>query len=146
MSSPDPRTTGYNELDGVSCPSASFCIAAGWYGNGTTAQDLALRWNGTRWAKVSSPDPGDTSELDGVSCPSTSFCMAAGWYDNGTAGQILMLKWNGTRWAKVSSPEPGTGTGQDNDLDRVSCPSTRFCMADGYHYNGTVDQTLAEQW
>ena len=57
VSSPDPRTTGYNELDGVSCPSASFCIAAGWYGNGTTAQDLALRWNGTRWAKVSSRTP-----------------------------------------------------------------------------------------
>jgi len=199
VASPDPGTTDYNDLEGVSCLSASFCMAAGYYYNGTTALDLMLRWNGTKWAQVSAPHPGVTSELYGVSCPRAGFCMADGWYYSGTTQQTVMLrwhgtrwarvtspdssttesnelfgvscaspgfcqadgwyitgagatyrtlalKWNGTKWAKVSSPDPGTGTGQDNELAAMSCPSATFCMATGYYNNGTAWQTLALKW
>jgi len=58
-------------------------------------QTLALRWNGTRWAKVSAVNSGTGMQnfLEGVSCTSTSFCMAAGEYGNGTANETLIEKW-----------------------------------------------------
>jgi hypothetical protein len=54
VASPDPGTTDYNDLEGVSCPSATFCMAVGYYHNGMTAQTLVLKWNGikNRWAQV----------------------------------------------------------------------------------------------
>ena len=65
--------------------------AGGYYVNGTADQNLVLRWNGTRWATVSSPDPGTTesNELPGVSCASSRFCMATGYYVNGAGVLIL---------------------------------------------------------
>ena len=43
MASPD-RGTGENYLNGVSCTSASFCLAAGWYEGTSAAQTLAEKW------------------------------------------------------------------------------------------------------
>ena len=142
VSSPDPSTVDYNELEGVSCASATFCVAVGYYYDNGTPQSLVLSWNGTRWAQVSSPDPGNTDELYGVSCPSTKFCVASGYYYDVTTQRALVLRWNGTRWAQVSSPDPGNA----DELYGVSCRSVSFCMADGYYLNGTIQQTLALRW
>lgn len=43
MASPD-RGTGENYLNGVSCTSASFCLAAGAYAGRSAFQTLAEKW------------------------------------------------------------------------------------------------------
>jgi hypothetical protein len=142
VSSPDSSTAEDNVLQGVSCPSAGSCMASGYnYPAGATQQTLVLRWNGTRWAQVSSPDQGtEDSGLVGVSCLTARFCMATGDSYNG-AYQTLALRWNGTKWALVASP------GSTNDyLEGVSCPTASFCMAAGENVHGSTPRILMLRW
>jgi hypothetical protein len=137
------------ELAGVSCPSARFCMAAGFYANGTGHyQTLIEKWNGKSWAKVTSPDTSSTqyNDLNAVNCPSVSFCMAAGYYGSKTgASQTLTEKWTGKKWAKVTSAD--TSAKLSNVLNGVSCSSASFCTAAGYASNllGSP-QALTEKW
>jgi hypothetical protein len=74
-----------SQIDGVSCTSASACVAAGYYYNSAgTPVTLAERWNGTTWAVQATPNPRGSSGsfLNGVSCTSASACVAAGTYNN----------------------------------------------------------------
>ena len=137
------------ELAGVSCPSARFCMAAGFYANGSGHyQTLIERWNGTNWAKVRSPDTSSTqyNDLNAVSCPSVSFCMAAGYYGSKTgASQTLTEKWNGKGWARVTSAD--TSARLSNVLNGVSCSSASFCTAAGYASDLLgYPQALTEKW
>ena len=69
-----------NELNGVSCVTSSFCMAAGSYArSGATVQTLVERWNGTAWSIVASPNTSATQRnlLTGVSCLTSSFCVAS---------------------------------------------------------------------
>jgi hypothetical protein len=143
VNSPSPPGS---QLSGVSCPAATFCMAAGNYYNGTNNQTLIENWNGRSWSRVSSYNTGSTQAnfLNSVSCTSTSFCTATGSYYNGTNYQTLIEKWNGSSWSHVSSYN--TSNTQDNVLNSVSCTSTTFCMAAGRYLNGTADQTLIETW
>ncbi len=146
VSTPDTSSTARNVLSGVSCPSDSFCEAVGYYFSGAANQTRVLRWNGTKWAKASSPDVSTAEDnvLTAVSCPDTKFCMAVGYYQHGTAQQTLTLRWNGTKWAKVSSPD--SSAARDNDLAGVSCTSASLCMAVGHYENSTTGQTLVLKW
>lgn len=94
VSSPDSSAAEDNELQGVSCVSASFCMAVGENVHGSTPQILMLKWNGTKWAAESSPDRGTGENyLNGVSCTSASFCLASGGYAGRSATQTLAEKW-----------------------------------------------------
>jgi hypothetical protein len=46
-----------SELTGVSCPSATVCIAAGISGNIDTEVTLAEYWNGVNWVIQPTPNP-----------------------------------------------------------------------------------------
>ncbi len=137
----------YNVLTGVSCASASFCVATGYYDNGATYQNLLLTWNGSTWSLDSSASLSTSGSqanvLTGVSCASASFCVAAGYYDN-SAGkeQNLLLTWNGSAWSLDPSASISTSGSQDNLLNGVTCASQSFCVAAGTYNNGIVDQTL----
>jgi hypothetical protein len=138
-----------NFLDGASCPTTKFCMAAGFYTqtNGLPDQTLIEKWNGTSWSIVNSPDvSGVSNDLTSVSCVSASFCMAAGYtFNSSFVEQTLVEKWNGTSWSIVTSPD--TGASEDNFLWGVSCPATSFCMADGYYNDASGNQlTLIEKW
>jgi hypothetical protein len=141
---PDTGATQFNLLSGVSCPSASLCVSAGYYtGSLDFDQVLAQKWNGTSWSKTpiqSAGTPSDNS-LNGVSCAGTAFCMAVGSYSNGANDQALAQKWNGTSWATVLSGAPPS-----TDLNGVSCVSHSFCMAVGSFFNGTAARSLTEKW
>ena len=93
VSSPNTSTTQDNNLFGVSCTSATFCMAIGQYSTGTSDQTLAVAWNGKTLKRVSSPNPGTDSRLYGVRCTNATFCMSAGQYYNGTVFQTLIEKW-----------------------------------------------------
>src|SRR5579884_2339075 len=148
VSSPNTSTTAYNFLYGVSCVSASDCIAVGYYDTGSYDQTLIEEWNGTSWSIVSSPNTYTTenNSLYGVSCVSASDCWAVGYYYTGSSTyQTLIEEWNGTSWSIVTSAN--TSTGQNNILYGVSCVSSSFCMAAGQYVNsGGYGQTLAEEW
>ena len=78
---PNPAGSEGSELAAVYCPSATACTAAGDYDNRSgTDVTLGERWNGTKWALQSTPNPSDAeaSLLTGVSCSSATACTAAG--------------------------------------------------------------------
>ncbi len=61
VGTPDTSKDLYT-LSGVSCRSATFCMAVGFYANGTGRyRTLTEKWNGTSWAKVSSPTPAPST-------------------------------------------------------------------------------------
>jgi hypothetical protein len=111
VASPDPGTgtSKFDELKAVSAVSASDAWAVGYYlDSAGDAETLALQWNGTKWAEVTTPNPSGASALNvlnGVSTVSTSDAWAVGAYYNSTSQDVpLSLHWNGTKWVEVSSP------------------------------------------
>jgi hypothetical protein len=148
-------------LSGVSADSATDAWAVGAYFNPTTfaSETLALHWNGTKWSKVASPNPGgttsssDVSSLNGVSANSATDAWAVGAYTNPTTGasETLALHWNGTKWSTVSSPNPG-GTTSSSDftsLSGVSANSATDAWAVGYYGSNGLTQgskTLVLHW
>jgi hypothetical protein len=146
VGSPSGGGTEEQILNGVSCSSANFCMAAGYdfgdHGSGYDYRTLIEEWNGSSWSQVSSPTSGYFPDLYGVSCVSSSFCMATGSQSNGYDAQTLTEEWNGRNWSLVSSP----GSGTSPELQGVSCVSSNFCMASGDYHGGTNKQTLIEEW
>lgn len=100
-------------LSGISCVTASFCVAVGHYVDPIGfGHSLAEEWNGASWRVL----PGVTgSGLSDVSCTSKTFCMAIG-----SAAE----RWNGRRWSALPVPA-------GISLIGVSCIGTAFCMAVG---------------
>ncbi|HYA44810.1 MAG TPA: Ig-like domain-containing protein [Acidimicrobiales bacterium] len=133
---PSSSEVGGASLDGVSCPSATSCVAVGSYVEGTTSQALVETMVGGSWEVTPSPDRGSGSnQLSGVSCPSPVSCVAVGWYqaEVGAARQTLIeTLTNGSLAALGSSPNRSAG---DNELNAVSCSSAASCVAAG-DYNG----------
>jgi hypothetical protein len=87
---------------GVSCVSASNCVAVGAAGTSKTGAAEALSWNGKSWTalKVPAPAKGDTSDFAGVSCPKAGDCVAVGegGPENTTKPSQLAGYWNGKSW------------------------------------------------
>ncbi len=144
------------ELDAVSCPSSTACIAVGGYVTASEFEtSLAERWNGTRWATQSTPIPTDAEavgDLSGVSCSSAEACTAVGFYENSSGYVTLADRWNGTHWTIEPTTNPSGVTFVTftpvNELQAVSCPSSNSCTAVGYYFNQAkvVYETLAEHW
>jgi hypothetical protein len=136
--------TGDDALYGVSCVSASSCVAVGQYyeANVTNGlyETLIESWNGTDWSITPSPSPGTVNSLNAVSCVSSKSCMAVGAFVtvNGTAGGTLIESWNGTSWKVTPSPSKGDG----DSLSGISCLSSKSCETVGWYTGGT----LIESW
>ena len=146
VSSPTSPTTD-SGLNGVSCASASSCIAVGFYLDGSGfSRTLIEKWDGTSWTAASSPNASSASNsLSGVSCASAGSCTAVGSYDTGSSlFQTLIEQWDGTNWSLAASPNSGTS---HNYLHGVSCPSATFCTAVGdFTPSSGPEQTLIETW
>jgi hypothetical protein len=84
LSSPNPAKAGLAHLRGVSCLSASSCIAVGSLYSGTYPLDeettIAESWNGTSWTLQTSPNAAGKhfSSFASISCSSTVACTAVG--------------------------------------------------------------------
>jgi hypothetical protein len=125
QATPNPVGKTMTGFTGVSCTSASFCVAVGFPFDsaGNPVATLAERWNGKSWAILPTPNPAPGSGFGGVSCTSASFCVAVG---GGPAGvKTLAERWNGRSWAIQRTPNPSSGGG----LAAVSCTSTVACTA-----------------
>jgi hypothetical protein len=119
--------TGYNQVNGVSCPSSTLCVAVDEVGNVLTSSNPTGGARAWKVTHVDGPPNCDffrvpCANLDSLSCPSVKLCVAA---DEG--GNIL------------TSTNPGGGTAawkvthiagvSVNGLGDVSCPSIRLCVA-----------------
>jgi hypothetical protein len=143
---PSPNVgTGFNALYGVACASESDCWAVGFENGGNLAQTLIERWNGTSWTVHDSPNVGTQHNVfEAVTCLSGSKCWAVGYTGVAGAKSSLVASWDGTAWA--ASALPNQLLAQENTLYSVVCNSSSDCWAVGDSYNGTVHQTLIEQW
>jgi hypothetical protein len=135
-----PQGATTNVLRSVSCVSASFCEAVGYYVNRSGNEaDLAETWNGTSWVIQPTPDPASegsppSDTLSAVSCVSTQFCAATG---TGSPGGFAEL-WNGTSWTTQTRP------GADVEGGSVSCATADFCLSvNGF---GQVDAWNGTSW
>lgn len=133
-------------LFGVSCRSATGCIAVGSFARrGAGRMPLAERWNGTRWSIEAAPRPAGspTALLRSVSCPSSTRCVGVG-YTETRAGSTLPLaeRWDGHRWTVLTVP----GAGRYSQLESVSCPTATTCLAVGTRTGAGVTAALAERW
>lgn len=141
-----PSPTEYSSLSGVSCASATYCIAVGRTEN-VSGVTLAEAWNGTSWSRQTTPNPeGEVSfvRLSGVSCPSTESCEAVGSYE-GRHGTVSFAEhWNGSAWSLQTTPnlEPASYVA----LMKISCSSASACTAVGYYINGGSQTPLVEKW
>jgi hypothetical protein len=149
--SPDPAAgQGIDLLRGVSCSSATACVAVGEYAKPASPVErpktLVETWDGTTWSVTPSPVSGVQGSLYGVSCLSASACTAVGsWADKHGKSKALIESWNGTRWSIVANPSPlSIGTVV---LTGVSCPAADACEAVGHDAgNSEYATNLAESW
>jgi hypothetical protein len=100
-----PRGSISPELYGISCTSASACVAVGNSGHsGPQGSDRLLieTFNGTSWSLANAPQP-NSSELHGVSCSAARSCTAVG--DTfGYGFNRLALGSNGITWVVETTP------------------------------------------
>ena len=161
--SPDPSTTHYSVMQGVTCVTTPDCWAVGYYISSTTGsgtigayQTLIERWDGSSWTIFPSINVGaQENYLNGVTCVSASDCWAVGEYKMtfaaGPALQTLIERWDGTSWAVAVSAN--TSPTDEDSLNGVTCISASDCWAVGGYNTGDATlvvaqpaRTLVERW
>ena len=133
-------------LGGVADASASSAWAIGDTSFNASGRTLILRWDGTAWARVPSPDPGTSRRIAGVAAASAGSAWAVGCTGCNTSTsatvRTLILRWNGAAWTQVPSPNPGT----NSYLTGVATASDGTAWAVGYTESGGVLRTLILRW
>jgi hypothetical protein len=124
---PAPAGTTSSLLTGVSCTSATHCVAV-------SNSNYTEVWSNGHW-KVHLVDQA----LHGVSCASGTFCVAI------TVGTPVEM-WNGSSWTEQTLPMPSGAT--FFDPSSVSCGSATSCTIVGrYEISpSTLDHPLAIHW
>lgn len=148
------------ELNQISCPTSSSCVAAGNYQDSTgNKQGMLLTLAGGEWTAAQAPLPADASTSDpdvslyGISCSSTSSCVAVGDYtDSALKSHPLLLTLNSGSWTAAAAPMPATSPGNSGVLFGVSCPSPSACLAVGNYldsqgtYHGVLLTLAGGSW
>jgi hypothetical protein len=100
-----PKGSKMADLFGVSCTSATSCVAVGAAGSEQVTHAAALSFNGSRWSVVTVPRAGAGlwAGFEDVSCPKPGHCVAFGRYGKVSApitaeGKPLAGYWNGKSW------------------------------------------------
>jgi hypothetical protein len=123
---PSPNAAGSsNNLSGVSCITASNCVAVGQSDDSSGDHTLVEQLSGGVWSIVPAPD----ITLNGVSCSSASSCIAVG---NTGIEQFV-----GGAWQTMPNPNAG-------NLESVSCTNHTDCFVVGQTAPGTA-ATLVER-
>ena len=122
-----------NQLNSVSCASATSCTAVGWSDTAGDVQPLIESWDGQTWSTVRAPAGG--TSLDGVSCLDTGTCAAVGRHG-------LVDSWDGKTWSVVPTPQQA---GTSRNLHAVSCMSGTCTAVGSTTSSSGTTTTLIEQ-
>lgn len=135
------NTTGQNwYLSQVSCPPAGTCSAIGYY-NSSQRNFVVPVTDGVPGQGAETPPPSGAknpgSNIGALSCQSSGQCVAIGEYED-TSLQSLPLAVpiaDGVPAAseEVTLPMGAAGTGQQAELQGLSCPASGPCLAGGYY-------------
>jgi hypothetical protein len=127
-----------SELKGVSCVSATWCVAVGTSSSIGDPRIMALvtLWNGRLWTtmRVRRVNPV-LDDLRAVSCTDRDWCVAVG------VGPLIEI-WNGIRWQAASTQPSDVGGG----LSSVYCYSRRACVAVGWAGGNSEERPLIESY
>lgn len=132
------------ELNSVSADSATDAWAVGTSDFlRRTSKTVVEHWDGARWSRVKSPNPGGSagSYLTAVRTVSPTDVWAVGAYFRGSVRRSLVEHWDGTRWTVVDSPSLRTGS----ELDALSVVSSSDAWAVG-SYADPRSRSLIEHW
>jgi hypothetical protein len=135
-------------LAGVSCKSATACVAVGSMRQCSQpicqAKPLAVKWSGSSWVQTANPQIPDgltAGSLAGVSCVAANSCDAVGAR---SSGKLLIEHWNGAAWSIMASP---TRFGSpSNFLGGVSCFDANHCDTAGYSVLRPFELTLVGRY
>lgn len=133
---PLPTKAGGSDLTGLSCASATYCVAVGWYQTSIASlTPMALTGSPTAFVAETVALPGaladDSAALLDVGCPAVSDCVASGEVENPNIGSTRSFLWSesGDSVPTVAlTPYPEGFGGTDGTLlDAVSCISSSEC-------------------
>lgn len=123
---------GSDNVDGISCPSPTWCMAAGDQTN--PSEGLAIISTGTETTQTVLTG---VDSLNGVSCPESGYCVAVGVQEAANKTNTVGLVYDGGRW---SNP---TLVGRDSWATQISCSSRSFCLSTAYSGSDrTADQVF----
>jgi hypothetical protein len=137
VTSTPPLSSAFSDsfLNGVSCSTATNCVAVGNTDDGDASTDLPLivTLTGTTWSVTKTPNLGSSGALQSVSCPEPTTCVATG--DRSTPGSVktLVESLSGGSWSVTSSPGSGgpNPTYGSRGLTAISCVTGSSCVAVG---------------
>lgn len=141
-----PTGAAASSFGGVSCASATSCVAVGSAieKTGGRSVNLVEVWNGSSWHLQPVPTPtGSTgANLRSVSCSATNACTAIGFSDQ-TGGSVMAVaeRWNGNKWSSQLLPEADS-----TQLFGVWCSSASACTIVGLLSGNSGTKPLAETW
>jgi hypothetical protein len=151
---PNPTNSVDSEILGMSCLSATSCLAVG-FGTYPTAsiteKPIAERWDGSVWTVQVGVVPVGSSRalFNSVSCISTTQCSVVGEYSSpgsSTPDTALAEVWIfGSGWHRHPVPSPSGATAAS--LNSVVCSAASACTAVGYYVSSTSQVLpLVETW
>jgi hypothetical protein len=146
---PLPAGAASGSLTTVSCLSADYCLAGGYYQTTRYGYHhlLGEQWDGSSWQVLPfAPPPSKLAQLSQVMCVTTSSCFMVGSYTDESTLQDLPLveHWDGSTWTVQAVPAvDGLG-----GLYGISCPAADDCIAVGstLSANGKDAVPLADRW
>jgi hypothetical protein len=142
---------GDAEVISVSCPSAGYCAAGGYFTGGSRHQQtFVVNERRGVWGKAievpgtAALNRGGEAELTSVSCPSAGNCAAGGDYADGSHHhqQAFVVNERQGVWRKAIEV-PGSGTlnkGGAAEVTSLSCASARSCAAGGDYIDAKGNQ------
>jgi hypothetical protein len=147
-----PAAAPVSAITAVSCAGKT-CIglsALPTVGINGTSQFLRI-WTGKAWGPAFAPIPASAhgGAYDEISCLSAKYCVAAGGVDTPNALVMVAATWNGSSWSAHTMPAPGGRFGNPA-IYRISCPTTRMCVAVGDYFDagrgGALRDGFADIW
>jgi hypothetical protein len=113
------ETGQHGELNAVSCPSVSKCVAGGFYtDHSENTNGMLLNISGMSRKQVEA-----NFQPEAIACFSATNCVASG------GARLFIL--SGGSWKATTSPVPSNGSSSSSYLRAVSCFSVSKCVAGG---------------
>ncbi|HKP53287.1 MAG TPA: S-layer homology domain-containing protein [Chloroflexia bacterium] len=134
-----------SHLAGIAVVSNNDMWAVGEYRSTPSSpfQTYIVRWNGTKWSWVTSPNVGtNNNRLLAVTALSANDVWAVGYAGPPGVGQALALHWDGAQWNVVPTP----AIGDSSYFIGIDAASSGEVWAVGNYLSGGIPHTLVERW